>query len=114
LPYLMNGLTSDLLPIQVRLANGERPAGEIMYQVNKTRDGYLVALFNQRGIDKTQNGIARVDRRAFVDVVIRTPQPLKSAVEYTERRDLSLVKTGDQTDVRLRVPAGDLRVVYLK
>jgi len=111
LPYLMNGLTADLLPVEVRLANGRRPAGEIMYQINKTKDGYLVALFNQRGIDKTQNGIARVDRRAFVDVVIRARRPLASAVEYTERRDLPLTKTG--TDVRLRVPAGDLRVVYL-
>lgn len=113
LPYLMNALTTDLLPVEIRLANGARPAGEIMYQVNKTKDGYLVALFNQRGIDKTQNGIARVDRRAVVDVLIRTRSPLKSAVEYTDRRDLSVAKMGDRSEVRLRVPAGDLRVVYL-
>jgi hypothetical protein len=112
-PYLMNGLTAGLLPVEVRLANGARPAGEIMYQVNQTRDGYLVALLNQRGIDKTQNGIARVDRRVFVDVVLQATRPIKTAVEYTDRRDLPVATSGDRSEVRLRVPAGDLRVVYL-
>ena len=35
----MNGLTHDLLPVEVRLADGKRPSGEIMYQVNRTKDG---------------------------------------------------------------------------
>src|SRR5262249_17518521 len=39
LPYLMNGLTQDLVPIAVRLANGQELSGEVMYQVNKTKDG---------------------------------------------------------------------------
>src|SRR5262249_31985121 len=56
LPYLLNGLTANLLRVEVRLANGKKLNGEIMYQVNKTKDGYLVALFNQQGIDKTQTG----------------------------------------------------------
>jgi len=62
LPYLMNGLTAGLLPVEVRLANGARPRGEIMYQLNKTNEGYLVTLVSCRGIDKTQTGLARVDR----------------------------------------------------
>ncbi len=113
LPYLMNGLTEGLLPVEVRLANGARPQGEIMYQVNKTTDGLLVALFNQRGIDKTQTGIARVDRRQFVDVVIRSRWPVKSAREYTEPRDLSLGRAGDAAEIRIRVHAGDVQVVGL-
>lgn len=31
MPWLMNGLTQNLLPVEVLLANGERPSGEIMY-----------------------------------------------------------------------------------
>jgi hypothetical protein len=113
LPYLLNGLTANLLPVEVRLANGKRPKGEIMYQVNKTKDGYLVALFNQQGIDKTQTGIARVNRRAFVDVVLRTRLPIKSAREYTEPRDLTLCRGKAGTEIRLRVPAGDVLVAVL-
>jgi hypothetical protein len=114
LPFLMNGLTQRLLPIEVRLADGKRPQGEVQYQVNKTKDGYLVALYNHRGIDKTQTGIARVNRRAFADVVLRTALPVKTAREFTGPRDLELTRTGQGTEVRVRVPVGDLLVVYLK
>lgn len=113
LPYLMNGLTTNLLPVEVRRADGRALDGEIMYQVNKTKDGYLVLLVNNRGVDKTPNGVARVDRRASADVVLRTSLPVRSAREYTEPRDLALVKGEDATEIRLRVHPGDVRVVYL-
>lgn len=112
LPYLMNGLTQQLLPVDVRLANGQRPGGDVMYSVNKTKDGYLVALFNQRGLDKTQNGIARVDRRQSADVVLRTARPVQSAREVTGPRDLDVRPAEQASEVRLRVPAGDVQVVY--
>ena len=86
----MNAITAKLLPIEVVLPDGRRPAGEVMYQLNKTKDGFVVALVNNRGIDKTQNGIARVDRRAFVDVILRTNQKVESAREFTEPRALEV------------------------
>jgi hypothetical protein len=113
LTYLMNGVTAGLLPVEVRLPNGARPGGEVMYQVNRTRDGYLVALFNNRGIDKTPSGVARVDRRAFVDVVLRTGLPVKSAKEYTQPRDLTPLRDKDGTDIAVRVHPGDVQVVHL-
>ena len=63
----------------MRTPDGASTAGKIMHQVNKTKDGWLVMLVNNNGVDKTQNGVARVDRRAFVDVVIHTDLPIKSA-----------------------------------
>jgi hypothetical protein len=113
LPYLMNGLTQDLAPVSVRLANGQELNGEIMYQINKTKDGWLVALINNRGLDKTQNGVARVDRRAFVDVVLRTKLNVTSAKEYTEPRDLVAEKGPNGAEVKVRVHPGDVQVVYL-
>jgi hypothetical protein len=109
LPVLMNALTEELLPVEVRLANGQRPSGAIMYSLNKTKDGWLVSLFNQRGIDKTQNGIARVDRRAFVDIVVRTKLNVASAREMTEPRDLRVSKG----EIFVRVPAGDVQVIAI-
>jgi hypothetical protein len=113
-PWLMNGLTDQLLPIDVRLADGKRPTGEVQYAVNRTKDGYLVALYNHRGIDKTQTGIARVNRRAYTDVVLRTALPIQSAREYTGPRDLAVQRTKTGAEVRLRVPVGDVQVVSLK
>jgi hypothetical protein len=111
LPYLMNGLTRDLLPVSVETPDGKRPAGEILYQVNRTKDGYVVLLMNNRGVDKTQHGVARVDRRQFVDVLIRSKTPLKSAKEWTAPRDLTAEMNG--TAVRVRVHPGDVQVVGL-
>lgn len=114
LAYLLSGLTENLLPVSVRLAGGERPQGEIMYQLNRTTDGWLVGLFNHRGVDKTQNGIARVDRRSFADVVLRTALPVRTAKEYTQPRDLPIKEEGGAREVRLRVHPGDVQVVGLR
>ncbi len=114
LPYLMNGLTQDLLPVEVRLANGDRLKAEVQHHINKTKDGWLVAVYNHRGIDKTQNGIARVDRRAEIEVVLRTKLPVKSVREFTEAQDVPTQREGEFTTIRVRVPAGDLRVVSLR
>ncbi len=99
LPYLMNGLTAGLLPIEV--------TGDVQYQVNRTKDGYVVLLMNNRGVDKTQSGVARVDRRQFADVVLKATLPVKSAKEWTGPRDLTVTNG----EVRVRVPAGDVQVI---
>jgi hypothetical protein len=112
-PYLMNGLTERLLPVAVRLPDGKRPRGEVMYQVNRTKDGYLVSLINPRGIDKTQNGIARVDRRAQVEVLLHRELPVRSAQEMTTPAALEVQRDGKRATVAVRIPAGDVRVVYL-
>jgi hypothetical protein len=112
LPYLMNGLTQKLMPVEVRAADGKPLAGEILYQVNRTKDGYVVLLMNNRGVDKTQNGVARVDRRQSVEVVVRSAVPVKSAKEYTGPRDLAPA-TGGATEYRVTVHPGDVQVIGL-
>lgn len=112
-PYLLNGLTQELLPVQVRLSNGDRLSGEIMYQLNKTKDGYVIMLMNTRGIDKTQNGIARVDRRAFVDVKLHLSLPIRSAQEVTQPRPLTVAQTPAGAEIALRVHPGDVQVIAL-
>jgi len=110
LPYLMNGLTDGLLPVEV-LVNGKRPLGEVMYQLNRTKDGWLVMLMNDHGVDKTQTGIARVDRRAYVDVTLRTTLPLQAVREYTQPRELPVTANGPARQVTVRVHPGDVQVV---
>jgi hypothetical protein len=102
-----------LLPVELRLANGQRPAGEIMYSVNRTKDGWLLGLYNHRGLDKTQTGIARVDRKSYIDVDLTTELPVASAKEWTGPSELSLQKNGKHTTIRLRVHPGDSQVVGL-
>jgi hypothetical protein len=114
LPYLMNGIIQKLLPVDVRRGDGARLGGEILYQMNRTRDGYLVLLINNQGLDKTQNGIARVDRSKYVDVMLRTALPVQTAHEYTGSGDLQITRNGELSEISLRIDAGDLRVVSLR
>ena len=113
LPYLMNGVLDGLLPIEVCRPDGSPLQGELMYHVNRTKNGWLVLLVNNRGVDKTQNGVARVDRRAFVDVVVRTKRLVQAITEYTEPADLKPEQAKGWTQVRLRVHPGDVQVVGL-
>jgi hypothetical protein len=113
LPRLADALTRGLAPVEVRLADGRRPGGEVLYQVNRTSAGWLVLLMNNRGVDKTQNGIARVDRRASVDLELVTRLPLGAARELTQPRALAVTRSDGQARVRLRVEPGDLQVVSL-
>ena len=111
LPVLMNALTDDLVSFDVRLANGQHPTGEVMYSTNKTKAGWLLTFYNHRGIDKTQNGIARVDRRQFVDVNVRTKLNVTSARDMTEAGAVGVERNEGRTEISLRIAAGDLRVV---
>jgi len=114
LPYLLNGLTSGLLPVEVRKADGTPLRGEVLYQVNRTKDGWVVLLVSTRGVDKTQNGVARVDRRAYVDLQLSTRLPLKSAKEYTDPHDLPIRTDGDSRILSLRLHPGDVQVIEIK
>lgn len=115
LPRLLSDLTAGLLPLEVTHADGRRLSGEVMYQVNRTSDGYLVFLMSTRGVDKTPSGVARVDRRAAVEVVIRTSLPLASVREHTGPRNLEVENDGEgHFVVRVSLPAGDVAVVGLQ
>lgn len=85
-----------------------------MHQINKTKDGYVILLMNNRGVDKTQSGVARVNRRQVAEVHLRTALPVVSAKEYTEPRDLAIKKDGDVAEISLLVHPGDVQVVYFK
>src|SRR5690606_11965938 len=114
LPWLLNGLTVGLLPVDVRGPKGEPPRGEVMYQVNRTRDGYLVLLMNNRGVDETQNGVARVDRRQFADVVVRSRRAVKSARELSTDEALAVGRSAGGAEVKVRVHPGDVQVIWLQ
>jgi hypothetical protein len=99
------------MPVEVRPPNGDHLSGQIMFQVDKPKSGWVVMLMNNFGVDKTQSGIARVDRTKYVDVVIRTALPVTSAKEYTQPRDLVLATeegSATVTTVSVRVHHGDV------
>ncbi|MBY0231373.1 MAG: hypothetical protein K2W96_18980, partial [Gemmataceae bacterium] len=72
--------------------------------------GLLATLLNPNGVDKTQNGIARVDRRKAVSFVL-SAHGLASASRWEDGKMVPLeVKDGK---VKLRLGPGSLALVQL-
>ena len=46
-------------------------------------------------------------------MIVRTVEPVKSAKEYTQPRDLEIAKEKDSSQIKVRVHPGDVQVVYL-
>jgi hypothetical protein len=112
LPWLMDNLTQDLIPIQVLTPQGHRLTGQAGYSFNKTPNGFIITLYNPHGIDKTTSGIARLDRSQSTTLLLRSSSPIKSATEYTLPQSLP-IPTSNPKELTITIPPGDLRVISI-
>jgi len=73
-----------------------------------------VTLFNNRGVNKPQQGMAQVDRSKLegVDILFRSGE-LKSASEWTTDAPLKINREGQDSRLSVEVPPGGVRIVEL-
>jgi hypothetical protein len=87
-------------------------SGDVEYLVNRNDAGWVVTLLNNNGVYKPQQGMAQVDRSAYVNVTISVRgQQIQSADEWTEDTQLSLT---DRNTLNVRVAPGGIAVVALR
>jgi hypothetical protein len=100
-------LLAEATPVSVR--------GDVQHLVNRTPAGWVVTLFNNDGVDKPQQGMARVDRRAVRPVTLGLrAKEIASAREWTAEAALAVTRDGQgRAAVSLDVPPGGVRVVEL-
>ena len=111
LAELMADLVHDKLPVAVRSTKG-RP---VMHQSSRNAKGLVVTLLNPHGVDKTQSGIARVDRRAFADARL-SAAGISQAFRCEGQARIPLKvrqEEGGQASVELRLGPGSLAIVQL-
>jgi hypothetical protein len=102
--HLLAHIFVDATPVKV--------SGDVEYLVNRNDSGWVVTLLNNNGVYKPQQGMAQVDRTAYVNVTISVRgQQIQSANEWTEDKQLSL--TGRDT-LNVRVAPGGVAVVELR
>ena len=95
-----------LLPVEVE--------GEVEWLLNRTEAGWLVALFNPAGNHRTQHGVGPTDYAQQRTVTLRASRAVTSASEWFTRETLPVGHEGDQTILRVTVPAGGVRIVEWK
>jgi hypothetical protein len=101
--HMLAHVFADATPVRV--------SGEVEYLINRSDSGWIVTLLNNNGVYKTQQGMAQVDRNAYVNVSISLPGgKIQSASEWIS--DAAL-KT-DANVVNLRIAPGGVAIVELR
>ena len=98
--HLLAHVFTDVTPVKV--------SGDVEYLINRTANGWVVTLINNNGVFKPQQGLAQVDRSAYVNVSLslRTGK-IESATDWVTDRALPV------DNLTVQVAPGGVAVVAL-
>jgi hypothetical protein len=100
--HMLAHVFADATPVQVR--------GDVEYLINRTDNGWVVTLLNNNGVYKTQQGMAQVDRNAYVNVTITLRgEKIQSATDWISDAALKV----DTNNLNVRIAPGGIAVVAL-
>jgi hypothetical protein len=101
--HMLAHVFADAVPVKV--------TGDVEYIVNRTANGWVVTMLNNNGVFKTQQGMAQVDRGAYVDVMIALKnKQIQSANEWTSETPLKV----EGGNISVRIAPGGLAVVEIR
>jgi len=106
--HMLAHVFTDATPIKV--------TGDVEYLVNRTDKGWVVTLFNNNGVFKPQQGLAQVDRRAYVTVGISLRGAnISRAEEWISDQSLEIKKqTGTADGITVNIAPGGIAIVELQ
>jgi hypothetical protein len=105
--HLIAHLSVDSTPVRVH--------GDVEYLVNRRSNGWVVTLFNNRGVIKPQQGMAQVDRSAYVHVTLalQRGRGIRQAREWTAEKALEVSRNNGQESVQLDLAPGGIGIIEL-
>jgi hypothetical protein len=98
--HMLAHVFADAVPLKV--------TGDVEYLINRTANGWIVTLLNSNGVYKTQQGMAQVDRSAYVTATIGNQ--IKSATDWVS--DAPLMP--ENGIVKVQIPPGGLAIVEIR
>ena len=105
--HLLAHVFADATPIKVR--------GDVEYIVNRNENGWVVTLFNNKGVFKPQQGMAQVDRGAYVTATISLPgQPVQEIRDWIDEKKLEVRRQDGQNEVTLTIAPGGVAIIELR
>ncbi len=100
--HMLAHVFADATPVKV--------SGNVEYLINRTATGWVVTMLNNNGVFKTQQGMAQVDRSAYVTVKIALAgEQIQSATEWTSDAPLKV----DGGSVSVQIPPGGISIVSI-
>jgi hypothetical protein len=101
--HMLAHVFADATPVRV--------SGDVEYLINRSANSWIVTLLNNNGVYKTQQGMAQVDRNAYVNVSITLRgDKVLSASDWISDAALK----ADANNVNLRIAPGGIAVVELR
>lgn len=97
--HMLAHIFADVTPVKV--------TGDVEYLINRSSTGWIVTLINNNGVFKTQQGMAQVDRSAYVNVTISLRnEKIQSATDWITDRALN--------PENIRIAPGGVAVVEIR
>jgi hypothetical protein len=96
--HMLAHVFADATPIAVR--------GDVEYLVNRSADSWIVTLLNNNGVFKPQQGLAQVDRTAYVtaNIGVRGKQ-ITTAIDWITDKPVPIAQGSNQLSVSI-APGG--------
>lgn len=103
--HMLAHVFADATPVKV--------SGDVEHLINRTESGWIVTLLNNNGVYKTQQGLAQVDRSAYVTASISLQgQSIAGAVDWITDKPVERQATSNAINVTLA--PGGIAVVELR
>lgn len=101
--HLLAHVFADAAPVKV--------TGDVEYLLNRTANSWIVTMLNNNGVFKTQQGMARVDRSAYVNVTISLRERnIESATEWITGKTQNITAGS----VSLQIAPGGVAIVEIR
>jgi len=105
--HMLANVFSDVTPVRV--------SGDVEYVINRTDSGWVITLINNNGVFKPQQGLAQVDRNAYVNATINLgSQKVQSANEWIADKSLDLQRLNGTQTVKVQIAPGSSAIVELR
>jgi len=105
--HMLAHVFADATPIKVR--------GDVEYLINRNDNGWVVTLFNNNGVFKPQQGLAQVDRSAYVNATISLPgRQIQKALDWTNEKEVEVKSQNGQDDVTVSIAPGGVSIIELR
>ena len=105
--HMLAHVFADAVPIKV--------AGDVEYLVNRTNSSWVVTLFNNNGVLKPQQGLAQVDRSAYVTATISLGgRQVQKAIDWISDKDIEVKSQNGKNAVTVSLAPGAVSIVELR
>jgi hypothetical protein len=104
--HMLAHVFADATPIKI--------SGDVEYMINRTDNSWVVTLFNNNGVFKPQQGLAQVDRGAYVTANISLAgRQMQKAIDWMNEKDVEVKSQNGQNSVTVSLAPGGVAIVEL-